>query len=1068
MNVFDTLFPARARTQPRKGAGESRHTRARGGQPLRRWTLGSETLEGREMLAITDTDIVRTSAPDFFIDTSRPQTEQMLCNYVSFQITNAVDADPLTGAIDVWVKATNFGSPNKIALADDGLMHVGMIDEGATGAAFFYLQSTAGEVIGLDQNYDIEVYDANPTLNSLLAPIARQMFTFANVYETAQTNTNKISAVTYDNTSPVVGDDITMYVDGELGNNAELASFSPATRLGWLANTFELYKTEVRIDIDPPSSVVNATNQLYFTGLDGKGSTSGQVFKAAYTFRITGSTNGPIYPSPTQFTLQDQNWKHHGPEGGVLDVPQVTSKLTIQKTPDQETVIAGDPLSYTYTITVKNNSTRYGADEVLVTDAWPGGLTQGMITPSQGTYSSSGGDFSWNVGSIAAGGIATLTVAYTVPSSALPSSPTQQYINKATVTSPSDTESPHSDIAETTVVTSASLKVVKDDGLVTVVAGDPTVRTYTITVTNNGLSDAQGVVVTDTWPAAFQQGSVTPLQGSVVPGPGSNFTWTIPTIVKGATATLTATYTVPSGAVAGPVVNRVDVTSSTPNPGDTQASDTTTVVVSALSISKSGSALYVPGSTLTYTVIVSNLQGPSDATNVQVLDALPPEILSWSWAVTFGGGATIYNGFPESGTGAIDTRINLPVGGTATFAITNAKTSLTATTDILNTATAIPSNGGKTVQAQWVTSLPIIPTAGAPALVVGSDDGCNGPPIVTVLDAQADIIATFLAYDASFRSGVRVFSADVTGDGVAEIIVAPSRNAIGEIRVFSRIPVASLNYTLLPEYTFYPFGKSYRGGVEVAAGDFNGDGINDILCGQSTGAGLVSGFVVTPPPSIPGPLGYKAVSSTPYFSFRGFPSPYAGGVMVGAGDLGTYVNGVKTSSEPDGRSEVVVGSNAGMRATVKVFSVSGAPNVKPTLSLVKTLNPFGSTFRGGVTLSVSPTTQLLSPNLPSDLYVGAGVGGKSLVEAYNGNTWMKSTITAFSSFAKPNARVFAAPIDLLRNGVVDNVFGVQGLGGAGGTNGVTPTSTGIPRAITLKPALRIAPIVDSLLLLRRR
>ena len=157
-----------------------------------------------------------------------------------------------------------------------------------------------------------------------------------------------------------------------------------------------------------------------------------------------------------------------------------------------------------------------------------------------------------------------------------------------------------------------------------------------------------------------------------------------------------------------------------------------------------------------------------------------------------------------------------------------------------------------------------------------------------------------------------------------------------------------------------------------------------------------------------------------------------------------------------------------MRATVNVYAVTGGPNVKPTLTLVKTLNPFAATFRGGVTLSVSPTTQLLSPNLPSDLYVGAGVGGKSLVEVYKGGTWTKSsTITTFSSFAKPNARVFAAPIDLLRNGVVDNVFGVQGLSGAGGTSGVTPTSTGIPRATLLKPALRIAPIVDSLLLLRR-
>jgi uncharacterized repeat protein (TIGR01451 family) len=521
-------------------------------------------------------------------------------------------------------------------------------------------------------------------------------------------------------------------------------------------------------------------------------------------------------------------------------------------------------------------------------------------------------------------------------------------------------------------------------------------------------------------------------------------------------------------------VNTVDVRSTTPNPGDKQATDTTTVVAQAkLGISKTGTLTYIPGDVIGYTIIVDNLKGPSAETNVRVLDDLPPQILSWTWSVTFSGGAGVVPGFPDTGDKAIDTRINLPVGGKATFTITNAQTSPLQISDILNTAYAIPPNGGETVMAQWLTSAPIIPTAGVPALVVGSDDGCNGRPLVTVLDEQALLLASFDPYPdvPTFRGGVRVASADVTGDGIAEIIVAPSRNYRGEVRVFKRDPIASLNYVLQPAYTFHPFGTSYRGGVEVAVGDFNGDGFNDILCGQSVGTGQVSAFLVTPPPS-PVPPNFKAVSSTPYFSFRGFPGPYSGGVMVGGGDFGTYgVNGngksvVKIAAVPDGRSEVVVGSNAGMRATVNVYSVTGAPNVKPTLTLIKTLQPFASTFRGGVTLSTSPTSQFVQPVVVSDLYVGAGVGGKSLVEVYKGGTWTKSTITAFSSFAKPNARVFAAPVDILRNGVVDDVFGVQGLGGAGGTNGVMPASTGIPKTTSLKPALRIAPIVNSLLFRR--
>jgi uncharacterized repeat protein (TIGR01451 family) len=674
------------------------------------------------------------------------------------------------------------------------------------------------------------------------------------------------------------------------------------------------------------------------------------------------------------------------------------------------------------------------------------------------------------------GATATLTATYTVPSGAAAGPVVNTVDVTSTTPNPGDTQASDT----TTVVVSAPLSITKTAAQFDVTAGVGE-YTFTIAVKNTGFSAARDVIVNDPLPQGFvatafdQPADVTPLPPVAGPAP---FTWTIGTMAPGETRVLNVTYRVGTEVLAGINTNTAFVTSSTDIPRSASC-DVNVIIIGQPTIIKTGPATFTPGEAISYTVTVINERGPSTDTNVQVVDVIPAGISSWSWIVTYENGGESFDGSPNFGVTSIDKRVNLPVLGKAIFTITNAQTSPAATADIVNIASATTPNG-ITVEAQVTSSPEIIPTEGVPALVVGSDDGCNGPPVVTVLDEQARFLTSFLAYDVTFRGGVRVFSADVTGDGVAEIITAPSRNYPGEVRVFSRIPISSLNYTLLPEYTFYPFGKSYRGGVEVAAGDFNGDGMNDILCGQSTGTGLVSAFIVTPPPTIPGPIGYKAVSSTPYFSFRGFSSPYAGGVMVGAGDFGTFVvDGAgkmparaipkfTMTAAPDGRSEVVVGSNAGMRATVKVYAVTGAPNVKPTLTLVKTLNPFASTFRGGVTLSASPATQTLPTNLPSDLYIGAGTGGKSLVEVYKGGTWTKSTITAFSSFAKPNARVFAAPVDLLRDGVVDDVFGVQGLTGAGGTNGVMPESTGIPTTTSLKPAMRIAPIVDSLLLRRRR
>src|SRR5205085_2050018 len=95
-----------------------------------------------------------------------------------------------------------------------------------------------------------------------------------------------------------------------------------------------------------------------------------------------------------------------------------------------------------------------------------------------------------------------------------------------------------------TVNTSANISVTKSDGVTSVTAGDGVTRTYTITASNAGPSDAQAVSVADTWPAGFARGTVTPSQGTCTGSP--SFTCSLGTINSGANATVTVTYTVPS------------------------------------------------------------------------------------------------------------------------------------------------------------------------------------------------------------------------------------------------------------------------------------------------------------------------------------------------------------------------------------------------------------------------------------------------------------------------------------------------------------------------------------------
>lgn len=75
--------------------------------------------------------------------------------------------------------------------------------------------------------------------------------------------------------------------------------------------------------------------------------------------------------------------------------------------------------------------------------------------------------------------------------------------------------------------------------------------------------------------------------------------------------------------------------------------------------------------------------------------------------------------------------------------------------------------------------------------------------------------------------GVRVAAGDLDGDGRAEIITAPGFGGGPLVKVFDRRTGG-----LLLAYNAYDAG--FVGGVDVAAGDVNGDGKMDVI----TGAGV--------------------------------------------------------------------------------------------------------------------------------------------------------------------------------------------------------------------------------------
>ncbi|MCD2491567.1 DUF11 domain-containing protein [Lacrimispora sp. NSJ-141] len=298
-----------------------------------------------------------------------------------------------------------------------------------------------------------------------------------------------------------------------------------------------------------------------------------------------------------------------------------TANLTITKTASPVPVTSGETLTYTIAVTNKGPS---AASNVTVTDP----LHAGILNPE---YSVDGSSYTpWNgqytVSALAAGAVTTITIRGTVSVSQA-----ESLVNTAVVTS--DTLDPNPDDNSATTVTPAALSAdleITKTGPAVAEAGGPV--TYTITVTNNGPSDAQDVSVTDAVPAAVA-GTEYSVNGSAYsPWTGS---YTIPVLAASGSVTISIRGTL-SPSASGSLTNSAFVSSSTPDPDLSNNDDSviTNVTASAdLSVVKTASPdPAVPGQTLTYTVTIGNA-GPSAASDVSLADSLPAALTGGEYSL---------------------------------------------------------------------------------------------------------------------------------------------------------------------------------------------------------------------------------------------------------------------------------------------------------------------------------------------------------------------------------------------------------------------------------------------------
>jgi uncharacterized delta-60 repeat protein len=260
---------------------------------------------------------------------------------------------------------------------------------------------------------------------------------------------------------------------------------------------------------------------------------------------------------------------------------------------------------------------------------------------------------------------------------------------------------------------------------------------------------------------------------------------------------------------------------------------------------------------------------------------------------------------------------------------------------------------------------PIFATSPAP----GSD------PTIRVFDAAThEQLLSFDAFDG-FQNGVTVATGDVNGDGYPDIIAAAGSGGASNIRVFdgkTGTPLAGP----LGSFLAFPGGNgnaddpqfftgAFQGPVNVAAGDINNDGHDDIIVSVAAdgpphlkvfsgadGSELLS-LLVYP--------GSDNITDPAYFT-----NAFQGGVRVASGDVNN-----------DGFDDIITGAGPGAGPHVKVYDGK-------TQSVVNSYFAYDASYAGGVRVAAGD----YDGNGTADILTAPGVGAPpnvKVIDAASGN-----------------------------------------------------------------------------------
>jgi len=268
---------------------------------------------------------------------------------------------------------------------------------------------------------------------------------------------------------------------------------------------------------------------------------------------------------------------------------------------------------------------------------------------------------------------------------------------------------------------------------------------------------------------------------------------------------------------------------------------------------------------------------------------------------------------------------------------------------------------------------------GSKEIIVGSASSYN--PLVRIFSLKGVLKKEFNAYENSVKTGLRVASCDLNGDGKAEIVTVPNKEASPQIRIF--------NENGKSISSFFALNGKFLGGASLVCGDVTGDGVGEIIVSALSGGG----------PHVT----VHNLSGKILGNFMAYDKSFRGGIELGLGDI-----------DANGIQEILTVPARG-RTHVQIFSGKG-----------KRLSPgffaFETSFQGGATVAGLDA----DGDGGDEILVAAGQGKANELRLFNRRGIKAKVYRPYPASINGGVRIVA---DNLDSDIYDEILTIPASGG---------------------------------------